>query len=400
MSPWIVCQLSRREHYAIPRALKRAGIASNLVTEYWSSGLFVSLLGKRLSQRNHPEIASSEVTSFNLNYLLFEAWAKIRGLTSWNRNLAIGEWFGRNVTQQLPRLVENCSESPVVFAYSYSASEIFPMAKKLGCKTVLGQIDPGIEEERILIDLHKRAGLRPFPAAPAEYWDKWRRECDLADIVIVNSAWSHRYLVKVGIDQSKIRIVELAYERLNPESNEPRQFAEEFTRSRPLRILFLGQVNVRKGILELVEAIDLLQNEPVEWTIVGDGDLDELKLFRARPNVRRVNQVSRHEVERYYSQADVFILPTHSDGFAITLLEAASVGLPIISSRYCGQVVKHMENGLLLDSVSPEAICNAVRQLLADPSEVARMSQIQTKRRLRTIDDLGSELTSLFSPSA
>ncbi len=396
ITQWIVCQLCPREHYAIPRALKRAGISTKIITEYWSSGLLATVFGKRLGQRYHAEIAESQVTSFNYRYLLFEAWAKTRALRSWDRYLAISEWFGKNVVRCLPKMVKSYPERSAVFAYSYSASDIFPIAKKLGCKTVLGQIDPGIEEERILIDLHRQAGLRPFPAAPTKYWDHWRFECDLSDVILVNSEWSYQCLVKEGIDKSKIRIVGLAYERVNPEGDKPREFATQFTKTRPLRILFLGQVNVRKGTLELARAIELLASEPVEWIIVGGGNLDETNLFRASSSVRRIKQVSRLEVEHYYSQADVFILPTHSDGFAITLLEAASLNLPIISSRNCGQVVQHMENGLLLDAVSPEAICKAVRHLLTNPTELARMSKIQSQCKPRTIDELGNELASLF----
>jgi glycosyltransferase involved in cell wall biosynthesis len=396
MTPWIVCQLCPREHYAIPRALKRAGIPTKLVTEYWSQGMLAPFFGKRLAQRRHDELVGKDVTSFNLRYLLFESWARIQRLRSWDRYLAIGDWFGKNVVQRLPELIQSFSDRPAVFAYSYSASEIFPTAKKLGCKTILGQIDPGIEEERILVELHRRAGLEPFPAAPRDYWDRWRRECDLSDIIMVNSNWSYECLLKEGIDDSKIRIVELAYERGQPATSVHRSFVEKFTKSRPLRILFLGQVNVRKGILEIADAIELLRNEPVEWTIVGGGSLDETRLFKAGSPIRRVQQVSRREVENYYSQADVFILPTHSDGYAITLLEAASWGLPIISSRHCGQVVQHLENGLILDTVTSETICKAVRQLLTSPSELARMSELQSRRKARTIENLSGELALLF----
>ncbi len=396
MTPWIVCQLCPREHYAIPRALTRVGIPNQLVTEYWSHGPLSPFLGKRLGQRHHGEIELSNVTSFNFGYLLFEAWAKLQKLRSWDRYLAIGDWFGKSVVQRLPRLLEGFSDRPALFAYSYSASGIFETAKKLGCRTVLGQIDPGIEEERILVDLHRRAGLPPFPVAPRTYWDKWRHECDSSDIIVVNSKWSYECLLKEGIDESKIRVVELAYEREPRLPISPRVFAKEFTKSRPLRVLFLGQVNVRKGILELAQAIDLLRDEPVEWTIVGGGTLDESKLFQPGSSVRRLKQVSRREVENYYSQADIFILPTHSDGYAITLLEAASWGLPIISSRHCGQVVDHGDNGLLLDDVTPQSIGKAVQQLLTNPTDLARMSEIQSRRRSRTIETLGSELASLF----
>ena len=82
----------------------------------------------------------------------------------------------------------------------------------------------------------------------------------------------------------------------------------------------------------------------------------------------------RVDVHGFYRQSHIFILPTHSDGFGLTQLEAQSWGLPVIASLNCGEVVRHGENGLLLPKVSGTVIAEAIEAILKDPSRIPTMS--------------------------
>ena len=110
-----------------------------------------------------------------------------------------------------------------------------------------------------------------------------------------------------------------------------------FTHQRPLRVLFLGQINVRKGALPLFDAVKRLSGEPVEFWFVGPLQVDIPHELRNR--IKWFGIAARHDVSRYYRDADVFIMPTFSDGFGLTQLEAQSWKLPVIASRNCGDVV-------------------------------------------------------------
>jgi glycosyltransferase involved in cell wall biosynthesis len=66
-----------------------------------------------------------------------------------------------------------------------------------------------------------------------------------------------------------------------------------------------------------------------------------------------------------YQQAHAMILPTLSDGFAITQLEALAHGCPVIASQFCGEVVTPGVNGWLLPSLEPETIAATIREALA-----------------------------------
>ncbi|MFM6198116.1 MAG: hypothetical protein ACKPE1_03055, partial [Dolichospermum sp.] len=62
--------------------------------------------------------------------------------------IARNSWFQKQTIKKLTQLTTKLSDTPIVFSYSYAALEIFKFAKTQGWKTILGQIDPGLWEEK------------------------------------------------------------------------------------------------------------------------------------------------------------------------------------------------------------------------------------------------------------
>ncbi len=283
-----------------------------------------------------------------------------------------------------------------VFAYSYAAAEIFKFARARGWRTVLGQIDLGPADERLIAELHKNAGVEhKWNPAPKEYWDNWRLECSLADQIVVNSAWSRDALLSEGIPAEKIRLIPLAYEPQTDSSSFQRHYPHAFSSERPLRVLFLGQVNLRKGVLQLLDAVKLLAQENVEFWFVGPIQIDISKDLKEHPQCKWLGIAPRVEVNRYYRDADVFILPTFSDGFGLTQLEAQAWKLPVIASRYCGDVVRHGFNGVILDEISGQAIADVLLQFLRSPETLSAMSVRSGISDRFTLRRLASSLSNL-----
>jgi glycosyltransferase involved in cell wall biosynthesis len=154
----------------------------------------------------------------------------------------------------------------------------------------------------------------------------------------------------------------------------PKSFPRRFEKSSPLKVLFLGNLCVRKGIVEMLEAVDLLRGAPVSFCFVGPSEIPLPEHIRANSRVDWRDAVPRIEVHGFYQQSHIFILPTHSDGFGLTQLEAQSWGLPVIASLNCGEVVRHGENGLLLPKVSGPMIAETIEAILRDPSQMPTMS--------------------------
>src|SRR5436189_1004606 len=252
---WLCCQLGAREHYAIPRALFRLGLLGRLVTDAWvpPSSFLAKLSGSRLADRFHNELRDAPVIAFNSSLVLFEALAHSRRLAEWPKVMARNCWFQRKVVSFLRSQLSTIDYQPILLSYSYTALEPFRYAKARGWKTVLVQIDPGPEEERIVAEeaarLPELAGS--WHPAPPEYWAFWREEFKLADRIVVNSEWSREGLVRGGVPAEKISVIPLAYEGVgvgrHAEPRLQRNYPHRFTAERPMRVLFLGLINLRKG---------------------------------------------------------------------------------------------------------------------------------------------------------
>ena len=268
-------------------------------------------------------------------------------------------------------------DAPIcIFAYSYAALEIFRYAKSQGWHTILGQIDPAIIEEELVINLHQKyqQNISNWQPAPSQYWQNWQLECQLADQIIVNSQWSNIALQKTGISEKKIRIVPLAYESDQVIKNFTRNYPSTFTQHRPLKVLFLGQVILRKGIIPLLESSKILRDYPLEFIIVGSLGITKPSP-QEYPNVKWIGSVPRSMTADYYQEADLFIFPTLSDGFGLTQLEAQSWQLPIITSQFCGEVVQDGINGLVLPAVTGETIAQALKFCLQHPQELQMFAE-------------------------
>jgi glycosyltransferase involved in cell wall biosynthesis len=384
---WICCQLGARRHYADPRALHQAGQLAYLITDAWvSPGLIPPLPLQsltRLRQRFHPELNQASIHGFTVSLIGFELAQSLQKTSAWERIIARNCWFQKHVVQRLDTLssqISTLEEPPTVFAYSYAALEIFRYAKSKGWRTILGQIDPGLVEEDIVRQEHIKHPeyQSTWQPAPSSYWETWREECSVSDRIVVSSVWSSQALQQLGIPPDKLDIIPLAYDPCKQAQDFERTYPPTFSAERPMRVLFLGQIILRKGIAALLEAAELLRGQPVEFWLVGSQGVARPKQYEMQEQVRWIGSVPRGTTAQYYQQADVFLFPTLSDGFGITQLEAQSWKLPLITSRFCGEVVKDKVNGLVLSEVTGEAIANALLLCLNNPRQLAAFAEQST----------------------
>ena len=171
-----------------------------------------------------------------------------------------------------------------------------------------------------------------------------------------------------------------------------RRYPAAFTTERPLRVLFLGQINLRKGVGPLLDAARLLRGEPVEFWFVGPIQIAVPAELKQEARIRWMGVVSRGDVARYYREADLFVFPTFSDGFGLTQLEAQAWKLPLVASRFCGDVVRDGINGVLLREVSAEAIASALLDFVRNPGRLPEMAARSVVDSRFSLNSLASSL--------
>ncbi len=376
----LMFQVGAREHYAVARAFHELGVLDRLVTDFWwPPGLLASTAPLSLRGRWHENLRDAHIKSFNQQCLLFESRSRLTDQRGWRQMMDRNRWFQTRAVRWLEKHLSNDGQTPPIIAsYSYAASRLFFAGKRLGCRTIMFQIDPGPAEEDILLRIEQKYPelIKMRVVAPREYWSDWKLQCELADIIVVNSEWSRKCLMDADVEAAKIRIVPLAFESdENTRAVGTKQYPQAFSPDRPLRVLFLGQVNLRKGMGEIFQSLRTLRNAPLEIWFAGPEQLIVPEEFRQDPRIKWLGTVPRMRAHEFYRDADVFLFPTHSDGFGLTQLEAQNSGLPVIASRFCGSVVRHGINGLVIPDVSAVEITRALQWCLAHPAGLAEMSR-------------------------
>lgn len=379
---WICCQLGAREHYAIPRALHKNGKLHLLITDAWvkPNSIFKKLpvaSFKKLGDRYHPDLEKANIKSFTVNLIKFEIEQRLTNNSdAWSTMISRNSWFQKKVIQALEKIDFSKEQYPTLFTYSYAALDILKYAKSRNWQVILGQIDPGIQEEKIVkAEKEKYPDLASsWSPVPTSYWEHWLEECSLADQIIVNSLWSKRLLEMVNIQSSKIKTVPLLYEASLSNSEFIRTYPMKFTQQRPLKVLFLGLVSIRKGISVCLDVIRELTGQPIEFFFVGPIQANIPSQIMKHPQVFFVGSVPRSSTEHYYQSSDVFLFPTLSDGFGLTQLEALAWKLPAIVSQNCGSVFRDKVTGFVLKENTYKEIVKILLRVLSEPKILEEMS--------------------------
>ncbi|HZS01774.1 MAG TPA: glycosyltransferase family 4 protein [Chloroflexota bacterium] len=156
-----------------------------------------------------------------------------------------------------------------------------------------------------------------------------------------------------------------------------------------LNVLFVGRLEQRKGVSHLLRAWRYVRREmpAARLIVVGDGrPLDGYVRFAETHGMREVvftGYVSPEELLRYYHTCDVFCAPsTGQESFGIVLLEAMAAGKPIVASAIPGyqEVVRHGQEGLLVEPRDEVALALSLVHLLADSALRARLAAAGRQR--------------------
>ena len=114
-----------------------------------------------------------------------------------------------------------------------------------------------------------------------------------------------------------------------------------------------------------------------------------------------VGQVPRSRVREEFERADVFVLPTLSESFALVHLEALACGVPVITTPNCGSTVRDGVEGFIVPIRDPAALADRVERILIDRALRDRLSQsARARAREFTWDRYKDRLLAAFRRGA
>ncbi len=325
---------------------------------------------RSLGTRFHSDLTGAAVTSWNVRALTWEAGMR-KTQNAYSSFTEIGNQFALRVRQALERRNDLGPDS-IFFSYDTGALEALEWCRNRGIRCIVGQMDPNRVEAELVREEEK---LWPGWSAqtlqiPEQYFSRRENEWALADSIMVNSDFCRDALLKQGVSAAKLAVVPLCFEAASssdldvlPESTSKKPH----DMGAPLRILFLGQVILRKGIQYLIQAARLLEHENIRFDVVGPTGISLTAIGSAPGNITFHGRATRDQTANWYRQSDIFVLPTISDGFAITQLEAMSYGMPVVTTPCCGTVVSDEVDGFIVPPRDANALAKVFLRFLVEP---------------------------------
>ena len=275
-----------------------------------------------------------------------------------------------------PAIVEHLGAAPVDVFHAHVG---FGREDFDGCRAARAAGVPAVVQTLHLPWLlHGRSKLRPF-----------HRSIRGLDRLITVSDGQRATYERIGVDPALMTTVP------NGVSHRSRVLDRDAARARlGLRrgqpvVMTVGRLAVMKGHRYLVEALpELVQQHPgLAVVVIGDGHLrDALEKQAAELGVSDTLRLVGHvpDARAVLGAADVFVLPSRTEGMPLAALEAMEARLPVVGTRVIGteEVVRDGETGLLVPPRRPEPLATALGTLLADPSLRTRMGAAGRQRYL------------------
>lgn len=259
--------------------------------------------------------------------------------------------------------------SNVVIAMSSFALEGIHKSKKLGIKSIVDHASLDLTAQIKFVEkealVHGMNINDVHSTIPEWVIKKERREFNEADHVFCVSQLAKDTLVSNGVSEDKIFINHLGVD-LKRFRNVKRN------KRKSIKLGFVGQVTLAKGILTLLSSMALLNDKNIELLIVGqrypNKYLDEKIDLLTAGNVRFLGVLDQKDLEKFYNEIDIFVMPSAADGFGLVVTQALACGVPVIVSNQCGssEVVNAGHSGEIFKSGDPVDLSNNITKIISD----------------------------------
>ncbi len=211
------------------------------------------------------------------------------------------------------------------------------------------------------------------------YTERVRRCLQWTDLVLTISESSKQDIIEyLHVAPEKIYVTPLA-SRYNPSFLDQanihkweKQIKYDF--SQPY-ILFVSTIEPRKNIENIITAFNLLNQKyqiPHQLVLIGNKGWNYKPIFAAIENspwqnkIHHLQYLNNQLVGLFYSQADVFVYPSHYEGFGLPVLEAMTLGAPVVTGNTSSLPEVAGDAAILIDPKDPIQLAEAILQVISN----------------------------------
>jgi N,N'-diacetylbacillosaminyl-diphospho-undecaprenol alpha-1,3-N-acetylgalactosaminyltransferase len=216
-------------------------------------------------------------------------------------------------------------------------------------------------------------------------------------VVFVNSD-DPKYLIEKGIvPKEKVKIIKSVGVNISEFSMEniPLETREKLRKSLKIAenskvVIMIGRAILHKGTVDFYKSAEILRDKDIIFLFVGGLD-DGNKFGMSREFMKSGNVLWldwRDDIKELISISDLVVLPSYREGVPRTLLEACSMGKPIVATDTvgCRESVDNGENGFLIPIEAPEILAEKISQILENSLLYSQMSKKSREKAEREFD--------------
>lgn len=294
------------------------------------------------------------------------SWLRWRtGQLNLLRDRSLGRWAAREVERLRP---QSC------FLFTQVALETLRWARRESVPTVLDNPNGHIRNFQEICHRESRRWFeKPYYGHPSpEMVERAEEEYELADYIRVYSKWGKASMMRYGVPEHKIVILQ---QSINLDRFRPPKL--RVAKDGPLRLCYVGSVDLRKGFVYLLQAIRAVGSKYFQLRICGSTGGRDCARLLARESTGLQIHCAPGDSLAVYQQSELFALPTLEDGLPFVLVEAQACGLPVITTGEAGaaESVVPGESGWIVAAGQVEPLAAALNEALRRREELWGMGQ-------------------------
>ena len=252
------------------------------------------------------------------------------------------------------------------------------VAKKRGMKVLVDHsaLHPAQTELNLKEDYDRWGELLPI-APNAGVWINVMKDCEEADILMVNANHIRDSFVDRGYDPAKIRVVYLGVREDFRDVTIRR--LESGKKNEVVKVLFTGNFSLLKGAEYVLETLRILEERgiKVHYDIVGSvcAPKNMLKSFSRSSSVTFHGPVPQDDLKGLLADSDIYLFPSLADGCAQSGMEALTAGLPVVATYQSGLPITDGDTGCVVPMKDANAIADKIEWLISNPEERVRIGK-------------------------